>query len=405
MVRTMSHPSPALDLDLSPNSRLKQLPPYVFAYLAKLKEKARTERPDRPLIDLGMGNPDQPTPKPIIEALSKAIEDPANHGYPDFQGKRSFRQAVVRFMERRYGVALNPDTQVLPLIGSKEGITHLIHAYLEPGVCGIATPHHYPAYERASLLCGSSLYELAATEADGLPDLEQIPEEVIRKARLLMLNYPNNPTGQCASRAFWERAIAFCRKHAIVLLADLAYGEITFDGYRPDSVLALPGGADVAVEFHSFSKTFNMAGWRVGFVVGNPQVIESLNAMKSNMDYGLCNAVQDAATFALDSMESLVDPIVQEYQVRRDLLVQGFRDLGWTVEPPKGSFYLWLKTPKAMTSVAFVEKVLFEAGVVLTPGVAFGKQGDTHVRVSLVSPQSALTEALQRLKQAGIRYE
>jgi LL-diaminopimelate aminotransferase len=386
-----------------PASRLSLLPAYVFAYLNQLKPKA-VALLGRPLIDLGMGNPDRPTPPAIIEAIAEAVKKPENHGYPDFAGKPSFRLAVANWMQRRYNVTLNPDTMVQPVIGSKEGIFHLLQAYLEPGTVALMPAFHYPAYERGTMLAGAELYEMPVDDTSGLPDLSAIPEAVLQRARILMVNYPNNPTGAIATTAFLEQAVALCRKWGIVLLSDLAYGEITYDGYVAESILNIAGAEDVAIEFHSFSKTFNMAGWRIGFAVGAPAIIKTLYSIKSNLDYGVCNAVQDGAAFALDNAAQFLPEVVQEYEARRNLLSQGFADLGWPLLRPKGAFYLWLPTPNGQASLPFVEQVMMKAGVVITPGSAFGKAGDQSFRVSLVSPQHTLTQALGALREANITY-
>lgn len=392
-------------IEPSPSLRLQQLPLYVFAKLENLKAEVQQQL-GRPVIDLGMGNPDRPTPAPIIEAMTKAVQDPVNHGYPSFHGKESFRQAVARWMDRRYQVAVDPKTQVLPLIGSKEGIVHLLQAYLDPGTVALAPSFHYPAYERGPLLTGSSMYELVVSEATNyLPNLANIPEGVLRRSKLLLLNYPNNPTGAIAPRSFYEEAVALCRRYGIVLVSDMAYGEIAFEGYQPESVLSIPGAEDVTIEFHSFSKTFNMAGWRLGYAVGNAGIIANLYNLKSNLDYGVCNAIQDAGTYALDHAEELIPEIRDEYQARRDLLSEGFASLGWPKVSPKGSFYLWLPTPNRQDAVGFVETVLRKAGVVFTPGSAFGQPGRYHVRVSLVSPRENLLAAIEYLRDAGIRYD
>jgi LL-diaminopimelate aminotransferase len=387
----------------TPSSKSQGLPLYVFAQLAVLKEELRAQ--GHTLVDLGMGNPDQPTPPLIIEALSQAIANPANHAYPDFEGKLAFREAIAHWMHRRYGIALCPKTQVQPLIGSKEGIANLLLAYLEPGDVALLPSLYYPTYMRSTVLSGATPY-LMPLEADNgfLPNLQAIPAHVVAQAKVLMLNYPNNPTGACAPRAFYEEAVAFCRQHGLVLVTDMAYGEIAYEGYRPLSIFEVEGAEDVAIEFHSFSKSFNMAGWRLGFAVGNANIINALYKAKTTMDYGVCNAIQDAGTVALNHAEALIQPIVATYEARRNWLVPQLQALGWeTLQSPEASFYLWLKVPPTFAgSYAWVEALMRQAGVVVTPGLAFGEAGDAYFRLSLVSPQAQLEQAVTQIKASPL---
>lgn len=388
-----------------PSARLSKLPTYVFAELEDLKEAARKRGAD--LIDLGMGNPDQPTPKPIIEAIRAGVENVANHGYPNFKGKPAFREAVTHWMQRRYNVELNPDTDIQPLIGAKEGLAHLTLAYIDTGDYSLVTCPYYPVLSRATWIAGGNVHHLPLTaENRFLPDLDSIPEEIAQKAKLFFVNYPNNPTAGVADLAFYEKLTAYCRRYGIVLVSDLAYGEICFDGYRPPSIFNVPGAKDVAIEFHSFSKSFNMAGWRAGFAVGNAEVIKALYSLKTNLDYGLSSAIQDGGIYALNHAETFLPQIVKTYEERRDLLVRGFRELGWQVEPTKATLYLWLPIPPSFTdSKAWCRHLIDTADVVITPGVAFGEAGDRYFRVSLVSPVEMLQKALDRLKEKDIRYE
>lgn len=404
---TPSQTSVLSSTDLS--SRLKNLPTYVFAALDELKAKARARGAD--LIDLGMGNPDMPTPSLVVEAIKEGVLNPENHRYPNLKGKPEYRQAVVRWMEKRFGVTgFDPETEVQALIGSKEGLAHLAFAYINNGDITITPSLYYPVHSRATWLAGGDVYHLPMTEANNyLPDLKAIPEDVAKKAKLFIVSYPNNPTTAVAPEAFYTELVAFCRKHAIVLVSDLAYSEIAFDGYKPISIFNIPGAKDVAVEFHSFSKTFNMAGWRMGFAVGNAQVIKALYNIKTNLDYGISSAIQDGGIAALDHFDTIVPPIVQEYQERRDLLVEGFRELGWPIaQVSKATIYMWLPIPKNnpnfSDSKGFIEYVLDTADVVFTPGMAFGTDGDQYFRVSLVSPKDVLKKALARLKEKDIRY-
>lgn len=395
----------AMSAPVKPSTRLTQLPPYVFAELNVLKADARKRGLD--LIDLGMGNPDLPTPTPILDAIAKAVHDPANHRYPDFQGKPAYRQAIARWMDRRYGVELNPDTEIQALIGSKEGIAHMVLSYLDVGDIALVSEPYYPVHGRSVMLVGGEVYSLPLTaENNFLPDLDAIPPEVAQKAKLLFFNYPNNPTAAVADRAFYEKVVAFCKKYQVIAMSDMAYSEITFDGYRPPSILQIPGAKDVAVEFHSFSKTFNMAGWRAAFVVGNAEVIHALFSAKTNIDYGIASAIQDGCTYALDHAEEFIPAICDAYQERRDVLVKGFRELGWEVEAPKGTLYLWLPIPKQFAnSKEWCLHLMETTGVVITPGIAFGPMGDRYFRVSLVSPKEVLQQGIDRLKEKGIRYD
>lgn len=411
---SLSSPSPVL----TRSSRLQQLPVYVFNWLDELKAAAQAAAlaSNRPMIDLGMGNPDNPTPSLIVDAIAEAVRKPENHRYPTFNGKQAYREAIVRWMARRYGVTLDPNTQAMALIGSKEGLAHLSLAYADTDHYSIVFSPYYPVHSRATWLAGGQVYHLAMTpENQYMPDPEAIPPEILANARLLFINYPNNPTAATATTDYLAKLVAFCRAHNIVLVSDLAYGEIAYDGYKPPSVLSIPGAIDVCIEFHSFSKTFNMAGWRIGFAVGNADIIKSLFHLKTNMDYGLCGAIQDGAVVALDNAESLVAPIVATYQARRDAVMDGFARLGWPIaEKPKSTMYCWMPIPPGFRydgcpektgSKAWTQYVLDTTGVVVTPGVAFGDAGDAAFRVSLVSPLETLQEALARFEAAGLRYD
>ena len=390
-----------------PAKQSSQLPLYVFAQLSVLKQAVKESGIS--LVDLGMGNPDQPTPNLIVEAMAEAVRLPENHLYPEFDGKATFREAIVSFMKRRHHVeGLNPHTQVQPLIGSKEGIANIILGYLDADSVCLVPSLYYPVYMRATTIVGGTPYYMPLLEEnDFLPDLDAIPADVLAKSKLLLLNYPNNPTGREAPRWFYEKAVAFARQHGLVLVSDLAYGEIAYDGFKPLSIFEIEGAMDVAIECHSFSKTFNMAGFRLGFAVGNAEIIKVLYKAKTTIDYGVCNAIQDGGTVALTHAETLVPPIVAEYQKRRDYLVPQLKALGWDCTLPKGGFYLWLKVPPCFegSSYAWVEFLMKRTGVVVTPGLAFGKDGDNYFRVSLVSPVETLKEAIKRLCEADIHYD
>ncbi|MEH2375607.1 aspartate aminotransferase [Nostoc sp.] len=387
-----------------PAERIQKLPPYVFARLDELKAKAREQGLD--LIDLGMGNPDGATPAPVVEAAIAALKDPANHGYPPFEGTASFRRAITNWYHRRYGVVLDPDSEALPLLGSKEGLTHLAIAYVNPGDLVLVPSPAYPAHFRGPAIAGGKIHSLILKpENDWLIDLAAIPDEVAKQAKILYFNYPNNPTAATAPREFFEEIVAFARKYEILLVHDLCYAELAFDGYQPTSLLEIPGAKDIGVEFHTLSKTYNMAGWRVGFVVGNRHIIQGLRTLKTNLDYGIFAALQTAAETALQLPDVYLHEVQQRYSTRRDFLIQGLGELGWDIPKTKATMYLWMKCPVGVGSTDFALNVLQETGVVLTPGNAFGVAGEGYVRISLIADCDRLGEALHRFKQAGIRYQ
>jgi LL-diaminopimelate aminotransferase len=382
---------------------LAALPPYVFAWLDELKAAARAR--GAALLDLGIGNPDQPTPPAIVEAIGRAYRDPRTHGYPPFRGTERFRQAVSSYMDRRFGVTVDPATEVLCVSGGKEGIAHLVMGFTDESAITIVPDVHYPVHSRAAGLVGGRVHLIPVRRDGGyLPDLDAIPEEVLRDARLLMLNYPHNPTGAVATLDFYEEAVAFCARHGLVLVSDLAYAEITFDGFTAPSVLQVPGAAEVAIEFHSLSKTFNMAGSRLGFAVGGEALIDVLYAVRTNMGYGTPAALQEGAAFALDHAREMAGPVAHRYGERRDALVEGFRSLGWPVEAPRATMFVWLRVPRGFTSQEWTAHLIDRAGVVVTPGNAFGPGGEGYFRVSLVAEPSSLREAIDRLRAAGIRF-
>jgi len=388
---------------ISPAERLKALPPYVFARLDELKAKAREQGLD--LIDLGMGNPDGAAPGPVIEAAIAAVQSSETHGYPPFEGTSSFRQSISRWYQKRYGVELNPDTEALPLIGSKEGLGHLALAYINPGDVVLVPNPSYPVHFRGPVIAGGDIYPLKLSATNNwLIDLKTIPEAVAQKAKILFFNYPNNPTTATAPREFFEEIVAWAHHYQILLVHDLCYAELAFDGYQPTSLLQIPRAKELSVEFHTLSKTYTMAGWRVGFVVGNTEIIQGLRTLKTNFDYGIFRVVQKAAQTALELPESFIHQAQQRYQHRRDFMIKGLGELGWQISPPQATMYLWVPCPRGMTSADFALNVLETTGVVFTPGSAFGTGGEGYVRASLIADQERLAEALGRLSKAGIRY-
>jgi LL-diaminopimelate aminotransferase len=388
---------------LVPTHRLTDLPTYVFAWLDELKAEARAR--GAKLIDLGMGNPDQPTPQPIVDTISTAYADPKSHGYPPFDGTPAFRNAVARYMKTRFGVAVDADHEVLCLSGAKEGIAHATMAFADEHTVSIVPDIYYPVHGRASVLVGGKTYLLPLRAERGfLPDLRAIPKDVLNDARLLILNYPHNPTGAIAPLELYEEAVALCRKYGILLISDLAYSELTFDGLVSPSVLQVAGAKDVALEFHSFSKTFNMAGSRLGFAVGGEKLIEALHAVRTNMGYGTPMPIQAGGAYALDHYKELEAPTVARYQRRRDAVLEAFGSLGWQGQPSHATMFVWLPIPAGFTAPEWTRHLIDKADVVVTPGHAFGPGGERFFRVSLIADQPVVDEAVRRIRAAGIRF-
>ena len=396
--------SPSPVARIVPTRRLTDLPTYVFAWLDELKAAARARGAD--LIDLGIGNPDQPTPQPIVDVITAAYTDPDTHGYPPFRGTEQFRAAVAGFMQRRFGVEIDPEHEVLCISGGKEGIAHATMAFADESTISLVPDICYPVHARATGLAGGRTYLMPLTAAGGFrPDLSSIPPDVLNEARLLLLNYPHNPTGAVATPGLYEEAVALCRKHDILFISDLAYCELTYDGYVAPSALEVAGAKDVTIEFHSFSKTFNMAGSRIGFAVGGRPLIDALHAVRTNMGYGTPMPVQAGAAYALDHILELEAPVVARYQHRRDILLDGFRSLGWRGESPHATMFVWLPVPARFGAQEWTEHLIDRAGVVITPGNAFGPGGERFFRVSLVGDTDVLNAAIERLRAASIRYE
>jgi LL-diaminopimelate aminotransferase len=376
--------------------RIQKLPPYLFAEIDRLKKEVASRGVD--LISLGIGDPDTPTPAHVIERLATAARNPANHRYPDYEGLPAFRRAAAAWMQSRYGVAADPDTEVVSLIGSKEGIANLAVAFVDPDDVVLVPDPGYPVYHVGTQFNGGVTYRMPLRRENAfLPDLAAIPAEVARRAKLLWLCYPNNPTGAVAPKAFFADAIRFAERHNVLIAHDAAYAEL-FYGERPPSILELPGARDVAIEFHSLSKTFNMTGWRVGFAVGNREIIAGLGKVKTNVDSGIFQAVQEAGIAALESDDALVAGLRGMYRERRDVLVRGLADVGLPCEPPPATFYVWVPVPRGETSAGLAKRCLMEAGVVVTPGNGFGEAGEGYVRLTLCSPAERLREAVERLR-------
>jgi len=378
--------------------RIESLPPYLFARIEQLIDQKRREGVD--VISLGIGDPDLPTPGHIVAEAQRRVADPANHQYPSSAGMRTFREAVAAWYADRFGVDLDPGAEVVSLIGSKEGIAHLPWCYLDPGDIALIPDPGYPVYSQGTILAGGEPYYIPLRPEDGfLPDLAAIPPEVARRARLLFLNYPNNPTGAVATPDFFASVVEFARRNEILVAHDLAYSEIYYGDERPPSILQVPGAKDVAIEFGSVSKPYNMTGWRIGWAVGNAGAVGALGRLKTNLDSGAFQAVQYAAIAALRGPQEGVADLRRVYQARRDLVVGTLNDLGWRLEPPAATFYIWAPVPAGRTSASFAEEVLEKTGVVITPGPGYGAQGEGWFRLSLTVPDARLQEAMRRLRE------
>lgn len=377
-------------------SRLKQLPPYLFAEIDRLKHEAVGQGLD--IIDLGVGDPDLPTPPHILKRMAEATRDPRNHRYPTYEGLLEFRQAVAEWYWNRFSVVLDPATEVLTLIGSKEGIGHIPLAFIDAGDTVLVPDPGYPVYQAATVFAGGTPHPLPLYHSNGfLPDLDTIPTDVLLKAKMLFLNYPNNPTAAVAPEAFFVHAVDFARKHHLMLCHDAAYSEVAFDGYRPTSVLAVEGAKEVAIEYHSLSKTYNMTGWRIGFAVGNAEILAGLGRVKTNLDSGVFQAIQVAGIEALKGPQDCVADHCKVYQERRDVLVDGLKALGWDVARPQASFYVWIPVLTGYNSTDLVKRILTETGIVTTPGVGFGAHGEGFIRAALTVPVERIREAVQRI--------
>ncbi len=389
-----------MPIEIKKAERIRQLPPYLFAEIDRLKRQVAARGVD--LINLGVGDPDTPTPPHVVARLREAAGNPANHRYPDYEGLPSFRQAAADWMRARYGVRCDPATEVVSLIGTKEGIANTAVAFVDPGDVVLVPDPGYPVYHIGTAFNGGTTYRLPLRRENAfLPDLGAIPDEVARRAKLLWLNYPNNPTAAVAPRAFFADVVRFAERHGVIVCHDAAYAEIYF-GERPPSILEIPGGREVALEFHSLSKTFSMTGWRVGFAVGHPDLVAGLGKVKTNIDSGVFQAVQEAAIAALGGDYAVVERLRGTYRERRDVLVAGLRDLGLPCDAPSGTFYVWVPVPRGTTAAALATRCLTEAGVVVTPGNGFGDAGEGYVRLTLCSPVDRLREAVDRLRRLGL---
>jgi LL-diaminopimelate aminotransferase len=378
--------------------RIEDLPAYLFAEISRKIAAKRQEGVE--VITFGIGDPDLPTPAHIVEALKRGADKPENHRYPESEGLPELRKTIADWYLRRFEVALDPDSEVLPLVGSKEGIAHVALCLADPGDVALIPDPGYPVYEVGALFAGARVEYVPLLEENGyLPDFAAIPAELARAARLIWLNYPNNPTGATADEAFFRRAVDWARDNDVAILHDAPYTEVVYDGYQPTSLLEVPGGREVGVEFHSFSKSYNMTGWRVGMVCGNPVLVDALRRLKSNVDSGIPQAIQEMAIEAARGPQDVIAANNKVLQRRRDRLVAALRDLGLRVDPPKASLYLWAAIPEGYDSKSFATELLDTVAVVVTPGTGYGPHGEGYVRLSLTIPDDKLDEGIRRLRE------
>jgi LL-diaminopimelate aminotransferase len=378
--------------------RITALPPYLFAEVDRAKQQKMKEGVD--VIDLGVGDPDTPTPGYVVESLCKAVHKPETHQYPSYSGSNVFRDAAATWCAERFGVKLDPASEVITLIGSKEGIAHIPLAFVNPGDYTLCPNPAYPVYAIGTTLADGKPYDMPLRAENGFkPDLSAVPKDVVKKAKMLFVNYPNNPTAAIADKKYYKEVVDFGRDNGIVVVSDNAYSEIAFDGYRAPSILEIPGAMDCCVEFHSLSKTSNMTGWRIGFIAGNRDIVAGLGKVKMNVDSGAFLAVQLAGIEALQRSKEFLPGLNRMYQARRDALCAGLKSLGLKVTPPKATFYVWAPIPPKYTSIEYAKYLLDTAGIVGTPGVGFGKYGEGYIRFSLTSPIERIQIAVERLKK------
>jgi LL-diaminopimelate aminotransferase len=385
---------------------IRSLPPYLFAEIDRRKGEASRKGVD--IIDLSVGDPDLPTPQHIVEALYKAAQNPNNHRYPSHEGMLSFREAVAAWYKQTKHVTVDPEDEVLTLIGSKEGLAHSAFAFLEPGDVALVPDPAYPVYHNATVLANAIPHAVPLTEEnDFTPDLEEIDTEVAKQAKLMFLSYPNNPTGATVNESFFKAVIDFAHDNDLIILHDNPYSELVFDGYESPSFMAVRGAKDVGIEFNSLSKTYNMTGWRIGFAVGNAEILQGIGRVKSNIDSGAFQAVQEAGIAALKGPQDCIQQNVAIYRERRDILVDGLQAAGLEVNKPKATFYLWVRVPQSREflkspSIEFSMFLLEQTGIVVTPGVGFGKYGEGFIRITFCMSGERLTEACERIKKQGL---
>ncbi len=390
-----------MPLTIKKARRINELPPYLFAEIDRRKRQALSQGVD--LIDLGIGDPDIPTPSVVVEKLLEGASKPANHRYPNSSGMLEFREAVANWYKSRFNVKLDPGTEVVSLIGSKEGIGNMAVAFVDPGDVVLVASPCYPVYHIGTSFSGGKNFFLPLKrENHFLPDLDAIPPDIAKQAKLLWINYPNNPTAAVADKTFFERVVEFAKRYNVIVCHDAAYTEMGYDGYRPMSFLEVEGGREVGIEFHSLSKTFNMTGWRIGMAVGNPELVGGLAQAKSNLDSGIFQAIQEAGSEALRLGDQIVEPSRNIYQERRDILVDGLRAVGLQCDKPRATFYVWVSCPRGLSSADFTAKLLDEAGVVTTPGNGFGEAGEGYVRFTVCVDKERLREVAERIRRVKL---
>ncbi|MBF8436636.1 LL-diaminopimelate aminotransferase [Halanaerobiaceae bacterium Z-7014] len=382
--------------------RVKNLPPYLFAEIDKMINKAKENGVD--VISFGIGDPDQPTPNYIVDSMIEAVQDPSTHSYPSYEGLYEYRDAVTNWYNERFSVDLDPDTEVISLIGSKEGIAHLPFCYINQDDYALVPDPGYPVYNTASLLAGGKVEKLPLKKENNfLVDLDSVDEEILKKAKLLFLNYPNNPTAATANEDFFKEMISYAKKYDFIIAHDSAYSEIYYEDNKPLSFLEVEGARDVGIEFGSLSKSFNMTGWRVGWAVGNEKIIDALGRIKTNIDSGIFEAIQKSAITALNGNGSAIESTCDIYKNRRNKIVDGLNELGWNINKNTATFYIWAEIPDSYsTGEEFSKKVFEETGVFFTPGIGYGDEGNKYVRIALTVNESRIEEALERLKNSNI---
>ena len=384
--------------------RIQTIPPYLFAEIDKKKEEAIKRGVD--IINLGIGDPDQPTPNNIIEKLRESVKDPKTHDYPPYEGTAEFRQAVALWYKNRFRVDLDPDKEVMALIGSKEGIAHIFLAFIDPGDFSLIPDPGYPVYKTGTLFANGFPCVMPLLEENNfLPDLEEIDEEIAQRAKLMFINYPNNPTAAVTNKDFFEKIVKFAKKYDILVCHDFAYSEMTYDDYKANSFLEVDGAKDVGIEFHSLSKIYNMTGWRLGFAVGNKEAISALSIIKTNIDSGAFKAIQQAGIEALSGPQDNIEKMNKIYTGRRNVVINGLNKLGWNLKPTKATFYIWIPTLNKMSSMEFSNLLLEKTGIIVTPGIGYGEYGEGYVRIALTVEEKRLEEAIERMEKAGITQE
>ena len=386
------------------SQRLEKIPPYLFAQIDKKIDEAKEKGIN--IISLGIGDPDMPTLPNIVGAMHEAIYKPENHDYPPYQGTKEFRKASANWMKKRFNVELDYDSEMLALIGSKEGLAHIFFAFVDSNDIVLVPDPGYPVYKNGTILAGGEIYLMPLLAQNNfLPNFEKIPPEIAKRAKLMFLNYPNNPTGAVADLEFYQKAVDFAKKYDILICNDQAYSEMTYDNYIASSILEIEGAKDCAIEFYSHSKSYNMTGWRIGFACGNKEAIKALGTIKNNIDSGVFKAIQEAGIEAYNTPKSEIEKLNKIYQKRRNIVENALKELGWNIKPTKGTFYLWLPTPNNMPSADFCEMLIERTGVVVVPGVGYGENGEGYFRIALTKDEKTIQEAMERIKKAGIKYQ